>query len=94
MGVHTKSTTYAVQVAQLAAANATRVGSETTAQATLQAALAAAQANYRTNDGGAYAAAVKAAYAAYDATVLGARQVNDALCATEQQQQRSALMLP
>jgi hypothetical protein len=94
MGVHTKSTTYAVQASQVAAANATRVGSETTAAATLATALSTAQAAYRPNDGGVYVAAITAAHAAYDASVLAARQANDALCATEQQQQRSVLMLP
>jgi hypothetical protein len=86
-------TNYTNLLADVAAANATEASSVATAASALASALATAQASYKPNDGGAYAAAVKAAYATHDAAVATATAVNDTVCKTDDQQLKTALKL-
>lgn len=94
MGVHTPSTTYQVQLSQVASANATLAASVATAQSTLATALATASASAKPNDGGAYVAAINTAYKVFDAAVASARVTNDVVAAVESQQQKAAIKLP
>jgi hypothetical protein len=93
MSAHTPSTTYAQQIADGNAAQATYAAAVASAQTTLNTALASAPA-YKPNDAGAWENAVAAAYKAYNTSVAAAAATLGIAAETSQAQQKNALKLP